>query len=135
MSRRTFRASITVLALVLSLCTYDPAPARASASLVQAIGTGSSFAGVFPERYAATITVGAAVAAGDSILLVMYAGSDAPFTCGDSAGNTYTNDLAPDGTGPSGIFPGIFSSHGVTPLATGDTIVCSAGSPLGGGGS
>ena len=90
-------------------------------AFVKNVGTASHGTGFFTSLQLAVPPAG--VAAGHSIIISIYAGSNTvTFACSDTKGNAYSQNVAAGGGGaPKSA---IVSAHNVTALASGDTITC-----------
>ncbi len=118
-SERAPRAAATLaLALLLGLAASE---ARAGIAFVKNLGTATG-SGNNQTILAITLQSGVTVAAGDSIILSFVSGDlgTTGFSATDSAGNTYTADIAGRRSGSVGTV--ILSAHNVNALVAGNTI-------------
>ena len=88
---------------------------------MKTVGTASHGTGFFSSLQ--VVVPGAGVAAGNTVIVSIYAGSSTTtFGCADSQGNSYGQDVAAGGGGvPRSA---IVSSRLATALGSGDTITC-----------
>jgi hypothetical protein len=100
---------------------FESALPPPSIAFVKNVGTASHGTGFFTNL---TVTVPpAGVAAGDSIIISIYASSNTvTFACSDTKGNAYSQNVAAGGGGAPRS--AIVSAHNVIALVSGDTITC-----------
>jgi hypothetical protein len=90
-------------------------------AFVKNVGTASHGSGFFTSLQLPVPSTG--VAAGNSIIISIYASSNTvTFTCSDTKGNSYSQNVAAGGGGAPRS--AIVSAHNVTALVSGDAITC-----------
>jgi hypothetical protein len=101
--------------------TPTPTPGASAIAFVKNVGTDSHGTGFFSSLQVTVPPAG--VAAGNSLIISIYAGSSTvTFACSDTEGNAYSQDVAAGGGGvPRSA---VVSAHSVTALVFGDTITC-----------
>ena len=100
---------------------FESALPPPSIAFVKNVGTASHGTGFFTNLKVTVPPAG--VAAGDSIIISIYASSNTiTFACSDSEGNAYSQNVAAGGGGAPRS--AIVSAHNVIALASGDTITC-----------